>query len=66
MTPEEELQARIDELRTIIANFRVVGSGISGSFHKGYELQQPDTVDPAAEIEHPLPDFGQDPFAETF
>jgi hypothetical protein len=60
MTPEEELQIRIDELRNIIANFRVVGQGVSGSYYKGYELQQPDIVDPEREIEDPLPNFGQD------
>ena len=63
MSPEEELQVRMEELRGIITNFRVVGSGVSGSFYKGYDLQQPDNIDPDQEILDPLPEFGQDPFA---
>jgi hypothetical protein len=66
MTPEEELQIRIIELRQIVTNFRVVGSGISGSFSKGYDLQQPDTIDPDNEIDNPLPGFGQDPSENVF
>ena len=62
MNLNEQIQDRIIELRTIVQNFRVVGSGISGSFNKGYELQQPDNIDPDKEVENPLPDFGQAPF----
>jgi hypothetical protein len=62
MSLEEQIQERMQDIRDIIGNFRVIGSGISGSFQKGYDLQQPDNVDPDMEIIDPLPEFGQDPF----
>lgn len=45
MENTDVLQEQLIEVRNLVKNFRVIGSGISGSFDKNYVFRPPDGVD---------------------
>lgn len=37
-SPSEQLRSLLADVRSIVSNFRIVGSGVSGSFQRGYKI----------------------------